>query len=53
MTNFLITVPIHLSRLEDKGDALFENVILNYCIPAYTFMDLDSILMSPLNELFV
>ena len=31
--NYLITVPIHQSRLEEIGDAIIENIILTYCGP--------------------
>ena len=41
-TNYLITVPIYQSRLEEIGEALIENVISKYCIPDYIIMDLDS-----------
>ena len=42
VTNYLITVPIHQSRLEEIGDALIENVISNFCVPDYIIMDQDS-----------
>ena len=32
VTNYLITVPIHQSRLEEIGDTLIENVISKYCV---------------------
>ena len=51
--NYLITVPIHQSRLEEVGNALVENVISKYCVPNYITMDQDSAFMSSLmNYLF-
>ena len=47
-TNYLITVPIYQSRLEEIGDALIENVVFKYCVPNYLIMDLDSAFMSTL-----
>ena len=35
VTNYLITVPIHQSRLEEIGNVLIENVISKYCVPDY------------------
>ena len=53
LTNYLLTVPMHQSRLEDIGDALIENVISKYCVPNYITMDQDSAFMSTLmNYLF-
>ena len=53
VANYLITVPIHQSRSEEKGDALIENVISKYCVPNYIIMDQDSAFMSSLmNYLF-
>ena len=51
--NYLITVPIHQCRSEEKGNALIENVISKYCVPNYIIMDQDSTCMSSLmNYLF-
>ena len=33
--NYLITVPIHQAKSEDRGEALLENIITKYCIPEY------------------
>ena len=53
VTNYLILVPIHQSRLEEIGNALIENVISKYCVADYIIMDQDSIFMSSLmNYLF-
>ena len=52
VTNYLITVPIHQSRLEEIGDALIENVISKYCVPDYIIMDHDSAFMSLLMNNF-
>ena len=53
ITNSLITVPIHQSRLEDIGDPLIENFISKYCVPDYIIMDQDSSFTSSLmNYLF-
>ena len=53
VTNYLITVPIHQSRSEEKGDALIENVVSKYFVPDYIIMDQDSAFMSSLmNYLF-
>ena len=52
-TNYLITVPIHQSKSEERGDTLIENVITKYCIQEYIIMDKDSAFMSSLmNYLF-
>ena len=48
VTNYLIAVPIHQSRLDEIGDALLENVISKYCMPNYIIMDQDSAFMSSL-----
>ena len=51
VTNYMITVPI--SRLEEVGEALINDVISKYCMPDYMIMDLDSAFMSSLmNYLF-
>ena len=46
VTNYLITILIHQSRPEEIGDALIQNVIINYCVPDYIIMDQDSTFMS-------
>ena len=46
--NYLITIPIFQARSEEIGEALSENVITKYCIPAYIIMDQDSTFMSSL-----
>ena len=48
VTNYLITVPIFQARSEEIGEALIENVITKYCIPAYIIMNQDSAFMSSL-----
>ena len=51
--NYLLTVPIHQSRLEEIGDTLIENVISKYCVPGYIIMHQHNTLMSsPMNYLF-
>ena len=45
VTNYLITVPIYQSKLEEIGEALIENVISKYCVPDYVIIDLDSAFM--------
>ena len=51
--NYLITLPIHQSKLEEMGDALIENIITKYCVPEYMIMDEDSAFMALLmNYLF-
>ena len=53
VTNYLITVPIHQSRLEEIGNALIENVISKYCVPNYIIMDQNSAFVSSvMNYLF-
>ena len=53
VTNYLITVPIYQSKVEEIGDALIENVITKYCIPDWIIMDQESAFMSSLiNYLF-
>ena len=53
MTNYLITVPIFLSRSEEVGEALIEHVITKFCAPDCIIMDQDSAFMSNLmNYLF-
>ena len=51
--NYLVTVPIHQSRLVEIGDALIENVISKCCVADHIIMDQDSTFMSSLmNYLF-
>ena len=53
MTDYMVTAPIKLSRSEEVGEALINDVILKYCVPDYMIMDLDSAFMSSLiNYLF-
>ena len=52
-TNYLITVPMYQSKVEEVDEALIEHVITKYCIPDCIIMDQDSTFMSPLmNYLF-
>ena len=46
VTNYLITVPIHQSTLEEIGDTFIENVISKYWVPDYLIMDQGSAFMS-------
>ena len=46
MTNYLITMPIHQTRLEEIGDALIDNIISKYGISEYMIMDQDNSFMS-------
>ena len=39
MINYLITVPIYLSRSEEVGEALIEHVISKFCPPDCIIMD--------------
>ena len=48
VTNYLITVPIHLAKSEEVGEALIENVTTKYCIPEHVIMDQYSAFMSSL-----
>ena len=53
VTNYLITVPIYQSKVEEVGEALIEHIITKYCIPDCIVMDQDSTFMSSLmNYLF-
>ena len=45
VTNYLITVPIYQSKVEELGDALIEHVITKYCIPDCIIVDQESIFM--------
>ena len=52
VTNYLITVPMHQSKVEEV-EVLIEHVITKYCIPSCMIMDQDRTFMSPLmNYLF-
>ena len=46
--NYLITVPIYQSKVEEIGEALIEHIITKYCIPNCIVMDQDSAFMSSL-----
>ena len=46
--NYLITVPIYQSKVEEIGKALIEHVVMKYCIPDCIIIDQDSALMSSL-----
>ena len=53
VTNYLITVPLYQSKVEEVGGALTEHVITKYCIPNCIIMDQDTVFMSSLmNYLF-
>ena len=53
VTNYLITVLLYQSKLEEVGEALIEHNITKYCIPDCIIMDQDSAFMSSLmNYLF-
>ena len=53
VNNYLITIPIYQSKVEEIGDALIEHVMTKYCIPNCIIMDQDSTFMSSLmNYLF-
>ena len=53
VTNYLITMPLYQSRLEEVGEALIEQVITKYCIADCIIMDQGSAFMSSLmNYLF-
>ena len=53
VTNYLITVPMYQSKMEEVGEALIEHIITKYCIPNCMIMDQDSTFMSSLmNYLF-
>ena len=53
VTNYLITVLLYQSKLEEVGEVLIEHVITKYCIPDCIIMDQDSTFMSSLmNYLF-
>ena len=48
INNFMETIPIHLSRSEEIGDALIGHVVIRYSISECMIMDWDSTLMSTL-----
>ena len=51
--NYLITVTIYQSKVEEIGEALIEHIITKFCIPNCIVMDQDSAFMSSLiNYLF-
>ena len=53
VTNYIITIPIKQSRLEEVGEALINDVFSKYCVPDYMIMDFNSAFMSSLmNYLF-
>ena len=53
VTNYLITVPVYQSRVEEIGDTLIEHTVRKYCIPDCIIMDQDSTFISSLlNYLF-
>ena len=53
VTNYLITVPMYQSKVEEVGEALVKHIITKYCIPDCIIMDQDSTFMSSLmNYLF-
>ena len=53
VTNYLITVPIHKSRSDERVDELIENMISKYCMPDYIIMDQDRCIHVNTHELFV
>ena len=53
VTNYLTTVLLYQSKVEEVGEALIEHVITKYCIPNCIIMDQDNAFMSSLmNYLF-
>ena len=53
VTNYLISVQLFQSKVEEVGEALIEHVIRKYCIPDCIIMDQDSAYISSLmNYLF-
>ena len=53
VTNYLITVLMYQSKVEEVGEALIEHIITKYCIPNCIIMDQDSTFMStPMKYLF-
>ena len=41
VTNYLITVPLYQSKLEEVGEVLIEHIMTKYCIPDCIIMDQD------------
>ena len=53
MTNYVITVPIYQSKVEEIGEDLIEHIITKYYVPDCIVMDHDNAFMSSLmNYLF-
>ena len=53
VTNYLITVPIYQSIVEEIGNTLMEHIVTKYCVKDCIIMDQDSAFMSSLmNYLF-
>ena len=53
VTNYLITVPMYQSKVEEVGEALIQHIITKYCILICIIMDQDNAFMSSLmNYLF-
>ena len=48
VTNYLISVPIYQSKVEEIGEALIEHIVTKYCIPDCIIMDQNSAFMSSL-----
>ena len=44
VNNYLITVPIYQSKVEETGDALIENIITKHCIQDCIIMDQDGVM---------
>ena len=36
VTNYLITVPVYQSKVEEVGETLIKHVITKYCIPVFS-----------------
>ena len=53
VTNYLITILMHHSRLEEVGEALIEHAISKFCAPDCIIMDQDSTFMSTLMNYLV
>ena len=53
VTNYIISVPMYQSKVEEVGEALIGHILTKYCIPNCIIMDQDSTFMSSLmNYLF-
>ena len=52
VTDYLITIPLYQAKFEEVREALIENVITKYCIPACIIMDQDSAFMSSIMNYF-